>query len=88
MSDVYQDPLDALASKVAKMVGRPIIASADELQEEYGLDMYDAALPMAVGYFFAKVLENLGSENPELAGEYDDIVSQLDRVVVAMKDSL
>ena len=83
MDNVYNEPIDELAAKIAKLSSRILLETADELDEESGLDEYVDSMPLAIGYLFGKVIEELSSD-PAFANLSEDI----DRIAVAMHDAL
>ena len=83
MDNVYNEPIDELAAKIAKLSSRILLETADELDEESGLDEYVDSMPLAIGYLFGKVIEELASD-PAFANLSEDI----DRIAIAMHDAL
>ena len=47
--NVYNEPIDELAAKIAKLSSRILLETADELDEESGLDEYVDSMPLAIG---------------------------------------
>ena len=83
MDNVYNEPIDELAAKIARLCPRILLETADELDESAGLDEYNDSMPLVVGYLFGKIIEEL-SADPAFA----DLSEDLDSIAAAMHDAL